>query len=162
MLSLSYGIFYSHLQYEILAWSTTYKIYYNKIAILQNKAVEIIDGGKWNDRATPFYAKLNILKLNDLIHFEKACFFFKHKFHKFLCAFNNYFNYTSNTNEKYTRDSSCNNYFLPFYQNKKLQRSIKYQGSKTRNSLESSLKKCKFLKTFNFKLKHILSQKYTI
>ena len=52
--------------------------------------------------------------------------------------------------------------FLPFYRNKKLQRSIKYQGPKTWNSLDSSLKKCISLKTFKFKLKHFLSQKYTI
>ena len=92
LLSLYYGIFHSHLQYGILAWSATYKSYYNKITILQNKAVKIIGGGKWNDRATSFNAKLNILKLNDLIHFEKACFLFKHKFHKLPCVFNNYFN----------------------------------------------------------------------
>ena len=162
LLSLYYGIFHSHLQYGILAWSATYKSYYNKIAIPQNKAVKIIGGGKWNDRATPFYAKLNILKLNDLIHFEKACFLFKHKFHKLPCVFNNYFNFTSNTHEKYTRGSSCDNYFLPFYRNKKLQRSIKYQGPKTWNSLESSLKNCISLKTFKFKLKHFISQKYAI
>ena len=54
LLSLYYGIFHSHLQYGILAWSATYKSYYNKIAILQIKAVKIIGGGKWNDRATPF------------------------------------------------------------------------------------------------------------
>ena len=48
MLSLYHGIFHSHLQYGILAWSATYKSYYNKIAILQNKAVKIIRGGKWN------------------------------------------------------------------------------------------------------------------
>ena len=106
LLSLYYGIFHSHLHYRILAcWRGTYKSYYNKIAILQNKAVKIIGGGKWNDRATPFYAKLNILKLNDLIHFEKACFLFKGKFHKLPCVFNNYFNFTRNTHEKYTRGS---------------------------------------------------------
>ena len=64
------------MESSILAWSATYKSYYNKIAILQNKAVKIIGGGKWNDRTTPFCAKLNILKLNDLIHLEKACFLF--------------------------------------------------------------------------------------
>ena len=163
LLSLYYGIFHSHLQYYgILACSATYKSYYYKLAILQNKAVKIIGGGKWNDRATPFYAKLKILKLNDLIHFEKAFFLFKHKFHKLPCVFNNYFNFTSNTHEKYTRGSSCDNYFLPFYRNKKLQRSIKYPGPKTCNFLESSLKKCRSLKTFKFKLKHFISQKYTI
>ena len=51
-----------------------------------------------------------------------------------------YFNYTSNAHKKYTRGSSCDNYFLPFYRNKKLQRSIKYQGPKTLNSLKSSLR----------------------
>ena len=160
LLSLYYGIFHSHLQYGILAWSATYKSYYNKIAILHHKAVKIISGGKWHDRIMPFYAKLNILKLNDLIHFEKACFLFKHKFLKLPRKFNNYFNFTSNTHEKYTGGSSYDNYFLPFYRNKKLQRSIKYQGPKTWNSLESSLKKCKSLKTFKFKLEHIISQKY--
>ena len=114
LLSLYYGIFHSHLQYGILAWSATYKSYYNKIAIPQNKAVKIIDGGKWNDRVMPFYAKLNILKLDDLIHFEKACFLFKHKFYKLPCIFNNYLNFTSNTHEKYAKSSSCDNYFYPF------------------------------------------------
>ena len=76
--------------------------------------------------------------------------------------FNNYFNSTSNIQEKYSRGNSCDNYFLHFYRNKKLQRSVKYQGPKTWNSLESSPKKCKFLKIFKFKLKHIISQKYNI
>ena len=52
--------------------------------------------------------------------------------------------------------------FRPFYRNKKLQRSINYQDAKTWNSLESSLKKCNSLETSKSKLKHILSQKYTI
>ena len=54
LLSLYYGLFHSHLQYGILAWSATYKSYYNKIVILQNKTVKIIGGDKWNDRGTPF------------------------------------------------------------------------------------------------------------
>ena len=94
---------------------------YNKIAILQNKTVKIIGGVKWNDRATPFYATLNILKFDDLIHFEKACFLFKYKPHKLPCVFNNDFNCSSNSHEIYTRSSSCVNYFLANYQNNKLQ-----------------------------------------
>ena len=54
-----------------------------------------------------FYAKLNILKLNNLIHFEKACFLFRFKSHKRPYIFNNYCIYTSNTHDKYTRGSSC-------------------------------------------------------
>ena len=47
---------------------TNYKITkFNKISILQNKAVKIVGGGKCNDKATLFYANLNILKLSDLV-----------------------------------------------------------------------------------------------
>ena len=114
MLSLYYGIFHSHLQYGILVWSATYKSYYNKIAILQNKAVKIIGGGKWNDRATPFYAKLNKIKLDDLINFEKACFLFKHNFHKLPCEFNNYANFTSNTHKNIEEVVAVTISFCPF------------------------------------------------
>ena len=61
-----------------------------------------------------FYAKLNILKLDDLIDFEKACFLFKYKPNKLPYVFNNCFKYTSNNHEKYTRVGSCINYFFPF------------------------------------------------
>ena len=125
LLGLYHAIFHSHLQYGILAWSATYKSYYNKIVVLQNKAVKIVSGGKWNDQATPFCATLNIRKLNDFIHFEKACFPFKYKSNKLPCKFNNYFKYSSNTNEKYTWGGSCVNYFLPYNRNNKLPRSIK-------------------------------------
>ena len=46
LLGLYYEIFHSHLQNGILSWSATYKSYYSKIAILQNKAVKITVGGK--------------------------------------------------------------------------------------------------------------------
>jgi len=128
LLKLYYAIFHSHLQYGLLAWTSTYKSYYHKITILQNKAVKNIGGGKWNDRATPFYAKLKILKLADLIEFEKVCFIFKHKTQK-LPSFDNYFISAFNIHQKTTRGSG-NEMFLPFYKTSKLQRSIKFQGPK--------------------------------
>jgi len=67
---------------------------------LQNKSVKIIGGRKWNDRATPFYAKLKILKLADLIKFEKACFIFKHKTQKLPLSFDNYFVSAFNVHQK--------------------------------------------------------------
>ena len=79
LLQLYYAIFHSHLKYGILAWSSTYKTFFKKLSILQNKSVKIIGGGSYYDRATPFYAKLDILKLADLVKFEKALFVFKFK-----------------------------------------------------------------------------------
>ena len=50
------------------------KTYRKKFAALQNKAVKIVGNGTWNDRATPYYAKRKILKLQDLVKLETAAF----------------------------------------------------------------------------------------
>ena len=72
--SLYYALFHCHIQYGIITWSSTYKTYLKKLASLQNKAVKIVGNGTWNDRATPYYAKLKILKLQDLVKLETAAF----------------------------------------------------------------------------------------
>ena len=46
LLNLYYALFHFHIQYGLLAWSASYKSYYNKISILQNKAIKIVGGGK--------------------------------------------------------------------------------------------------------------------
>ena len=48
-----------------------------KLNILQNKAVKIIAGGSWHERAPPFYAKLKIKKIQDMYLLELALFIFK-------------------------------------------------------------------------------------
>ena len=70
LLHLYYATFYSHMQYSITSWSSTYKTYLNKLSTLQNKAaVKIIGGRRYYDRATPFYSKLGVLKLVDAVKF---------------------------------------------------------------------------------------------
>ena len=49
----------------------------------QNKAVKVIRGGRYCDRATLIYSKLGILKLVDFITFEKAIFVFKYRLKAF-------------------------------------------------------------------------------
>ena len=54
------------LLYGIVIWGNTYDIYLNKLIILQNKAVIIVTSGQQLDHITPFYYRLQILKLKDL------------------------------------------------------------------------------------------------
>ena len=58
---LYYVLFHCHIHYGIITWSSTYKTYFKKLATLQNKAVKLTGKGTWNDRATPYYAKLKFL-----------------------------------------------------------------------------------------------------
>ena len=144
MLSLYYAIFHSHLQYGLITWSSTFKTYLKKVSIIQNKAVKIVGGGNYCDRATPFYYKLRILKLVDMVFLEKAL----------PDQFSNYFMKACQVYQKFTRASNHNNYFIPHSKSSKTQRSIKYQGPLVWNSLDSSLKTCKTLNYFKAKLKN--------
>ena len=47
-----------------------YKTNLNKTCRLQNKAVQLISGGKWCESAAPYYSKSQILKFKDLYRLE--------------------------------------------------------------------------------------------
>ena len=54
LLQLYYSIFNSYLQHGITIWGSTFKSYLKKLNTLQNKAVKILAGESWRERATPF------------------------------------------------------------------------------------------------------------
>ena len=66
LLKLYYAMVHPYLIYSLVAWGSTFPSYIEKLNILQNKAVKLIGGGNYLHRATPYYSKLNILKLPDL------------------------------------------------------------------------------------------------
>ena len=156
-----HGTYLSHLQYGLITWSSTFKTYLKKVSILQNKAVKIVGGGNYCDRATPFYSKLRILKLVDMVFLEKAIFMFKFKMKMLPDQFSYYFMKTCQVYQKFTRASNHNNYFIPHSKSSETQRSIKYQGPLVWNSLDTSLKNCKTSNYFKAELKKLLLNKYT-
>ena len=141
ILQLYYSFFHSHLQYGILLWGSTSKTCLSKIKVLQNKAIKVIGGGKWRDRATPFY-KLKILKIVDVYELETAIFMYKYSTNKLPAGMNNLFQETSQVHTKCTRTANQNNYrhFIPFYKTNHLQNSIQYQGTKLRNSIDPKIR----------------------
>jgi len=157
---LYYVIFQSHLQYGLIVWGNTFKTYLNTLCTLQNKAVKIIAGGKWRESATPYYAKLNILKLRDLYRLELTIFKFKFKSKQLPCSFINYFTNLKIIYSKNTRSSQYKNYFLPRYKSFKLQRSIKYQRVKLWNTNDNNLKSTTSVKLFKNKYKSFLLSQY--
>jgi len=58
MLKLYYSLIYSNLNYGLVAWGSTYPSYTTK---LQDKAIQIVTGKKWNERISPLYKILNVL-----------------------------------------------------------------------------------------------------
>ena len=70
LIKLYYALFHPHLLYGLVIRGSTYPSYLMKISTLQNKVVKLVGGGTFQDRATPFYYKLNIPKLTDLYKIE--------------------------------------------------------------------------------------------
>ena len=68
---------HSHLLYGQVIWGSTFPSYLKKLNSIQNKAVKLIGRGNYLDRVTPYYSKLNILKLPDLYKLETAKFVYR-------------------------------------------------------------------------------------
>ena len=70
LIKLYYALFHPHLLYGLVIWGSTYPSYLMKTSTLRNKIVKLVGGGAFQDRATPFYYKLDISKLTDLYKIE--------------------------------------------------------------------------------------------
>ena len=70
LLKLYYALVLSHLLYSLAVWGSTFFANLNKLASLQNKAVKLVAGGKYQDHMTLFYSQFSILKLSDLVKHE--------------------------------------------------------------------------------------------
>ena len=67
ILSVYYAIFYSHLSYGCSVWSLTTNYNLDKINILQNKCIRIINFAPFNSHTIKLFANNKLLKLEDII-----------------------------------------------------------------------------------------------
>ena len=63
--SLYFGIFHSHLTYGLPVWGSADQRYLDKIALLQKKAVRVINFADFHAHTSPLFKESNILTLND-------------------------------------------------------------------------------------------------
>ena len=54
--ALYYSLKHTHLLYGLPICGSTHLSYLKKLITLQNKAVKLIGGGLYNDKASPFYS----------------------------------------------------------------------------------------------------------
>ena len=90
LINLYYSLIHSHLLYGLPVWASTYKTYLTKIRVLQNKAISIISETLYKERISPYYYKLQILKLDDLYQFELAKFIHQYTHNQRWAFFKNW------------------------------------------------------------------------
>ena len=161
MQALYYSLIHTHLLYSLSDWGSTHPSYLKQLITLQNKAVKLIGGGLYNDKASPFYSQLKILKLPYLYKLEIGKFVNAHFKNRLPLNISKYLTLTSNTSLPTTRtiQNNKNNLYTPRYHTARLQKSIKYQGVKIWNKIPSEIQNIspkffkKSLKIIYFKFK---------
>ena len=127
LLKLYYAMVHPYLIYGLVAWGSTFPSYIEKLNILQNKAIKLIGGGNYLDGASPYYSKLNILKLPELYKLEIAKFVRRFMHNTLPQSFSKFFTKVGQVNTRTTRSSSNpSNLYIPCYKSNRIQRSIKY------------------------------------
>ena len=89
--ALYYSLIHTHLLYGLPVWGSTHPSYLKKLILLQNNAVKLIGGGLYNDRASPFYSQLKILRLPYLYKLEIGKFVNAHFQNRFRLNVSYYF-----------------------------------------------------------------------
>ena len=94
--ALYYSLIHTHLLYGLPVWGSTHLSYLKKLITLQNKAVKLIGDGLYNDKASPFYSQLKVLKPPYLYKLEIEKFVNPHFQNRLLLNIFYYFALMSN------------------------------------------------------------------
>ena len=158
--TLYYSTNHPHLLYGIVIWGSTFKTYLGKLSVLQNEALRIIAGGNWLDNATQYYAKLNVLKLDDLCKFEIAKLMLQLVNNKLSPQFSLFFTPIKVVHTRTTRlVPKEHDLYIPRFRITRFQNSFKYQGVKIWNLVPENLQKLPFNR-FKMKYKKYLLSTY--
>ena len=111
MKNLYYALIYSHLVYAIQVWGSACDTHLKKITVLQKRAVRLMAYEDFSDvtgslaSSAPIFAKLEILKLNDIFIFQIARFIHNCLSFNIICNFHNWFKLNNEIHNYCTRSN---------------------------------------------------------
>ena len=141
LLNIYYAIFNSHLIYGCQIWGQHKSQLLEKLNIIQNKALRIINFKSPRDHADPLYHHSKILKLNDHISLMNCLFAYDQHKQNLPGVFKDYFVPVSEIHDHNTRATEKQNFSIP--QSKTLVyglHSIKHQCISIWNKMQNNLK----------------------
>ena len=142
------------LYYCNLAWGGTYKANLQRIAILQKRALRIVNNFTYDANTSPIFKELKLLKFHDIHSFQLGYFMFSLKNSTLPSKFNNLF-LNSQIHNYNTRNA--HSFCLPLYRTNTVRfSSIYFQGPKFYNSLNSTITGSSASASFKRKLKEFL------
>jgi hypothetical protein len=147
-----------YINYGILIWGNTNKLYLDKILKLQKRAIRTVSNSNYRSHTGPLFSKYNVLNVNDTFKLNIGIFMYKHHTDQLPNIFSTYFIKHSQNHNYPTRNAQdyCIN------NNKKTftDRAIRNCGPMFWNSLNKNTKQCVTTKQFKNSLKTTLILEY--
>ena len=89
------SLFKSHIEYNLICWGKANN-YINRIIVLQKRSIRYIAKLKYNSHTGETFKKFNILRFNDLVSLNQACFMYKYVNEKLPSSFQHLFKKLNN------------------------------------------------------------------
>ena len=157
LIQLYHAIIYPFLTYGCMVWGNNYITNIKPIEILQKRTIRITTYTKVDAHTTPLFAKLNLLKLQDIITLYIACFMYNYSNSNIPNAFNSFFTAVNKSHTYNTRLASKSSFVFPKVRTNYGKFNIRFFAPKIRNEIEESLKNLSFRIFFNGNSKLIFS-----
>ena len=133
-----FSLVYPHLHYGITCWGSAAKYIINKLYIKQKWAIKIMTNSKLQERSTPLFFRLHVLKLEDIFKLKLVMEIRRLILNNSLSKFNLKF---SKTTHSYSTRTSCNdNLTIPRVNTNIGKTTLKYVGAVTWNGLPSEFR----------------------
>jgi len=153
---LYFAFVHSHFLYGIKVYGNTSKNNINKLMILNNKILRIVQNKPLQYRVLNLYKKYNTLPLPELHNYQLLCLV--HKYHyrndKMPVIFSNYFSSNKDIHHHRTRSSSL--LHLSSVCTSVGTKSTKFKASQLWNTLPETLRKIKNFNSFKTELSNYL------
>ena len=134
---LYYSFAYPYLKYGIISWGSACQTSLEKIQVLQNNIIRIMNYKFVKDKAKMciLFKSMKILKVKDILKLEIAKFMCSSYHSKLAKNFDNYFKYASKHHDYKTRSITADNFYLERAKTQNRQRSCSYIGVKIWNNV---------------------------
>ena len=137
---------FPHLCYGIIVWGSTSNYLLNRLQVLQNKCLRVIDEWQFKQRIKPLDEKYDFFNINQIHFFEvaKVMYFCVHRLQSAI--FDDYYKLVTNVSRHSLRSVIDDKLYLLFFKKKSDQNSIIYKGVKIWNSLPKNMRTFFFVK----------------
>ena len=154
---LYYSMIYSRIKYGLIVYGFATKTNLKKIQTLQNQLMKVLTSRDYRFSTNDLHTKHNILKVEDIFLLEKISFVHNFVNNKLPPMFKDYYTKFSQIHTIETRNSNSN-FIVPFSHSNFGSYSMKIEGAKVWNDLDTQLKQLTNMKRFRSKAKEKLMQ----